>query len=382
MILEERLSNKLIISDFYKNFLFGFYFREDKLERLIHFNEDNVLGNIYVGYVKDVVKNINGSFVYFDNNKVGYLSLKGFETPVKQGDKVIVQVAGDRIKTKDYSLTTAINLNSDCLVLTVNNTDISISKKIKDSTIRKSLKDLLTPLKNQEYGFIVRTNASSFSKEDILKQANELIDMWNDIKKRFEYSIPKSILLKKNQYNEIINELNKQGELEIITDVKEVSNHLKGYNIPCIYNSSEKISLSNKYSLETHLNRLLSKKVWLKSGAYLVIEPTEALTVIDVNTGKADLKTNRESTFKKINLEAAKEIASQIKLRNISGIIIVDFINMKNIEDYDILNKYMSDYLLNDFSVATVVDITKLGLMEITRKKKEKSLNEIIYEIN
>ncbi len=376
------MSNKLIISDFYKDILFGFFFKEDRLERLIHFNEDNVLGNVYSGYVKDVVKNINGAFVYFDNNKVGFLSLKGFEESVKQGDKVLVQVAGDKIKSKDYSLTTAINLNSECLVLTAKNTDISISKKIKDTTVRKNLKDLLAPLKNHEYGFIIRTNAVSFSNENILKQAYELIKKWTDIKKKFDYSISKSILLKKNQYFETINDLKKNGVLEIITDNLSVYEKLNEKNISCTYNSIDKISLCNKYSLETNLNKLISKKVWLKSGAYLVIEPTEALTVIDVNTGKADLKTNRESTFKKINLEAAKEAASQIKLRNISGIIIVDFINMKNSEDYDILNKYMSDCLLNDFSVSSVVDITKLGLMEITRKKKEKSLNEIISEIN
>ena len=103
-------------------------------------------------------------------------------------------------------------------------------------------------------------------------------------------------------------------------------------------------------------------------------------TTFDVNTGKADLKTNKESTFKKINLEAAKEIALQMKLRNISGIIIVDFINMSNNKDYDILTHEMSEYLTNDFSISNVVDITKLGLMELTRKKKEKSLEEIVNE--
>ena len=168
-----------------------------------------------------------------------------------------------------------------------------------------------------------------------------------------------------------------QGKLLHELDIYDT---LKEHNDMVTYNDNSKISLCNKYSLETHLNRLLSKKVWLKSGAYLIIEPTEALTVIDVNTGKADLKTNKESTFKKINLEAAKEIALQMKLRNISGIIIVDFINMSNNKDYDILTHEMSEYLTNDFSISNVVDITKLGLMELTRKKKEKSLEEIVNE--
>ena len=187
-------------------------------------------------------------------------------------------------------------------------------------------------------------------------------------------------LLKKDYLQDLISELKKHGELSIITDVVYIYDTLKEHNDMVTYNDNSKISLCNKYSLETHLNRLLSKKVWLKSGAYLIIEPTEALTVIDVNTGKADLKTNKESTFKKINLEAAKEIALQMKLRNISGIIIVDFINMSNNKDYDILTHEMSEYLTNDFSISNVVDITKLGLMELTRKKKEKSLEEIVNE--
>ena len=336
------MSNKLIISDFYKNILFGFYFEDDKLQRLVNLKNDNVVGNIYCGYVKDVVKNINGAFVLFDDNKKGYLSLKDFKNPVKQGDKVLVQVSGDKIKTKDYSLTSRINLNSECLVLTVGNTGISVSRKIKDKDIREELKSTLSVKKNDVYGFIVRTNAVDFSKEDILKQADDLINQLEDLKKRFAFVTPKAALLKKDYLQDLISEFKKHGELSIITDVVYIYDTLKEHNDMVTYNDNSKISLCNKYSLETHLNRLLSKKVWLKSGAYLIIEPTEALTVIDVNTGKADLKTNKESTFKKINLEAAKEIALQMKLRNISGIIIVDFINMSNNKDYDILTHEMS----------------------------------------
>lgn len=374
------MNNKLIISDFYKNILFGFYFEDDKLQRLVNLKNDNVVGNIYCGYVKDVVKNINGAFVLFDDNKKGYLSLKDFKNPVKQGDKVLVQVSGDKIKTKDYSLTSRINLNSECLVLTVGNTGISISRKIKDNDMREELKDTLSKKKNNEYGFIIRTNAVNFSREDIIKQADGLIGSWEEIKKKFTFSTPKSALHKKDYLQDLIKELERHGELSIITDVVYIYDTLKEHNNMVTYNDNSKISLCNKYSLETHLNRLLYKKVWLKSGAYLIIEPTEALTVIDVNTGKADLKTNKESTFKKINLEAAKEIAIQMKLRNISGIIVVDFINMSNNKDYAILTDKMSEYLANDFSVSNVVDITKLGLMELTRKKKEKSLEEIVNE--
>ena len=134
------------------------------------------------------------------------------------------------------------------------------------------------------------------------------------------------------------------------------------------------------YSLEKHLMSGINKKVWLNSGAYLIIEPTEALTVIDVNTGKAELKSNKEETFYKINIEAAHEVARQLKIRNISGIIIVDFISMRNKENEQMLLNKMNEILKYDYSRCIAVDITKLGLMEITRKKGKKSLYEIIQK--
>lgn len=122
-------NNKLIISDFYNNNLLGFFLTDNKLSRIFNFNETSVLNNIYCGYVKDVVKNINAAFVEFDEDKKGYLSLKNIKAKIKQGDKILVQVSGDKIKTKDYSLTTDFNLNSECLVLTEGKTGINISKK-------------------------------------------------------------------------------------------------------------------------------------------------------------------------------------------------------------------------------------------------------------
>ena len=368
------MSNKLIISDFYKNILFGFYFEDDKLQRLVNLKNDNVVGNIYCGYVKDVVKNINGAFVLFDDNKKGYLSLKDFKNPVKQGDKVLVQVSGDKIKTKDYSLTSRINLNSECLVLTVGNTGISVSRKIKDKDIREELKSTLSVKKNDVYGFIIRTNAVDFSKEDILKQADDLINQLEDLKKRFAFVTPKAALLKKDYLQDLISELKKHGELSIITDVVYIYDTLKEHNDMVTYNDNSKISLCNKYSLETHLNRLLSKKVWLKSGGYLIIDETEAMTVIDVNSGKA---VSQES-FIKTNKEAAEEVARQIRLRNISGMIIVDFINTKGENDAQNLSNLLRNYISKDRVKTRIIGMTELGLMQLTRQKIRKPLSKYI----
>ena len=165
----------------------------------------------------------------------------------------------------------------------------------------------------------------------------------------------------------------------VITDKKQIFDELSKNKINCKFYNRD-LPLFKCYSLEKHLMSGINKKVWLNSGAYLIIEPTEALTVIDVNTGKAELKSNKEETFYKINIEAAHEVARQLKIRNISGIIIVDFISMRNKENEQILLNKMNEILKYDYSRCIAVDITKLGLMEITRKKGKKSLYEIIQK--
>jgi ribonuclease G len=172
---------------------------------------------------------------------------------------------------------------------------------------------------------------------------------------------------------------------EIITDDTEIYQHIKEESLDqeCeglrLY-EDKLLPLYKLYSLETELERALSRKVWLKSGGYLVIEQTEALTVIDVNTGKFTTKKQgseaKEAGFVKTNKEAAEEIARQLKLRNLSGIIIIDFINMTQADNNSELMMYLRSLIKNDQITTTVVDITKLGLVEITRKKSGKSLSE------
>lgn len=371
-------SNKLIISDFHNSCLLGFQMNDDKLIRIHNFNEESVLGNIYCGYVKDVVKNINAAFVDFDKDKKGYLSLKDYTDKIYQGDRILVQVSGDKIKSKDYTLTTRINLNSECLVLTVGNTDISISKKITDNSVREQLKNYLKDYVNEEYGFILRTNSTDFFEMEIKKQAETLIEQWNKIKLSFQHAAAKSAIVRNNNLLVVCQEYLFKTDGVITTDNEEIYETLTDNGIAVTFSKNDKISLCNKFALGKHLTNALSKNVWLKSGAYLVIEPTEALTVIDINTGKADCRTKRNDTLKKINIEAAKEIARQIQIRNLSGIIIVDFINMTDKESYAELEQIMKEYVKYDFSPCYVMGFTKLGLMEISRKKKEKPLYEIL----
>lgn len=378
--LEETLDNKLIISDFHKEHMLGFQLEENKLTRIYDFHSESIIGNIYCGYVKDVVKNLNAAFIEFDTDKKGYYLLKDDAKKICQGDKVLIQVAGDKIKTKDYLLTSAINFTSECLVLTVQKPEISVSRKINNKHVREYLKSILNKFKNDEYGFILRTNSVNYTAKEIENQAEKLIERWINIQKKFEHAAFRSVLLKNDFLLHSCSEYLEKYHGEIVTDSNVICDKLKCSDIPVNFEQNTKINLCNKYSLEKHLRQALSKKVWMKSGAYLVIEPTEALTVIDVNTGKADCKSNREKTFKKINFEAALEIARQTKIRNLSGIIIIDFINMKNPDDYTELKRLMENAVQTDFSPCSIVGFTKLGLMEMSRKKKEKPLFEILSE--
>lgn len=377
MILEETLSNILVISKV-KNKILGFQFEDDVLCRIHDFQSVSLVGNIYCGYVKDVVKNINAAFVEFDKDKKGFLSLSNIPFSIKQGDKILVQVSSDKVKTKDYLLTWKLNLASEQIVLTVGDTGINISKKIKDKTIREEFKNSFFDISNDEYGFILRTDSVSHTIEELKQQAEQLISRYHEYKNKMAYVKPKTALYLKNHVVDICQEFVSKFNGRIITDVESIYQQLMANQTEVLWNDDSKVNLLNKYSLEKHIRNALSKNVWLKSGAYLVIEHTEAMTVIDVNSGKADMRTDRKKTIARINNEAAKEIARQLKLRNISGTVIVDFINMERIF-YDELMRQMRQYVSEDFTLCSVIDITELGLMEITRKKQAKPLLEIIH---
>ena len=372
------MDNRLIISDFYNNILLGFYFINDELYRIQNFSDNSLIGNIYCGYVKDVVKNIDAAFVEFGDNLKGFLSLKNIEKKPKSGGKILVQVAGDKIKTKDYALTLKLNLSSDNLVMVVGGSGISISRKITDNDTRNRLRSSLSSLDTGEYGFILRTSGADCSMEDILAQADLLKKQYEDILRKFNFSTSKALLFENNKIVNACNEFINKYSGEIKTDNENVYKFLTNSRISATYFTDTSISLCNKYALGKHLKNALSKKVWLKSGAYLVIEVTEALTVIDVNTGKAEFHSNKEKTFEKINLEAALEISKQLRIRNISGIIIVDFINMSKKESYQNLEGILKSYVDCDYVKCNIWGMTHLGLMEISRQKKEKPLKEIV----
>lgn len=389
--------------------------REDKIvsslfeeKELVQVNVEDkentsLLGNIYVGKVKNIVKNIEAAFVEIADGQMCYLPLGKKEHPIfcnsKKntkvciGDEILVQVSKDAIKTKNPSVTTNLQFAGKYVILTHGKILAGISGKITDEDERNRLKKIVKPYVNEEKGcgMIVRTNAEGVADEKILSEAKVLYELYASIsttgihKNCFTklYQAPAGFLCDiRDGYDEELD--------QIITDdlrlYEEIKQYLSTYQKEDLDKLSlyedEMVSLNCLYGLETKLEKALQKKVWLKSGGYLVIEPTEALTVIDVNSGKAIAgKKSTDMHFLKINLEAAKEITKQLRLRNLSGIILVDFIDMESKQSKQQLIQQLESDLKKDPVKAVYVDMTKLNLVEITRKKVRKPLHEQIRSV-
>ena len=357
--------------------------------------ERSLIGNIYVGKVKNIVKNIDAAFVEIKKGVLCFLPLSEaegaiFTTPkdnakIVVGDELLVQVLKDGVKTKAPVVSTNLNFTGRYFVFTTKRKDeLGISNKLGEED-RKRLQEYAQKKADESFGMIIRTNAKNASEEELNNEYAYLKEVHDRV---VNYGIHKTAfsLLMQDEAPYIKQLRNmRQDELdEIITDDKEIYEqaheflkaHQPGDLDKLRFYSDESYSLWKLYGLETILDDAIRTRVWLKSGGYLIIEPTEALTVVDVNTGKYDGNKNAEATFVKINQEAAAETAKQLRLRNISGIIIIHFIDMKTEADkLDVLSTLNSE-LKKDPVKATLVDMTKLNLAEVTRKKVKKSLRE------
>lgn len=354
----------------------------------------SLLNNIYIGRVKNIVKNINSAFVDLGNGQMSYYSLTENKkhnftststTRLKEGDEIIVQVIKDAVKTKDPVVSSNLSFTGRYCVLTSGKTMIGFSNKITDSRWKEEVKYQLLPLKDDTFGVIIRTNAANVDIADIKKEFLFLREQYQTLMATAPYRTCYNLLFQEPPaYIASIRDTYITEAEQIITDNPSIYDDLKQYL--SYYNEDQvdklslyqepMISLLKVYNLERELNRALEKKVWLKSGGYLVIEPTEALVVIDVNTGKYAGKKNLAETILKINLEAAQMIGRQLRLRNLSGIIIIDFIDMEKKEDQELLVNQLTEIVSKDPVKTTVLGMTQLNLVEVTRKKIRKPLHE------
>lgn len=383
--------------------------------------QDSMLGNIYVGKVRNVVKNIHAAFVEFQKGQMGYLSLDTASLPMHTdgapfqsgrvliGDEIIVQISGEAVKTKPPTLSGKLELPGKYLVLMAAGETpqvrdgamesgqtapavqgVRISKKIQEGEKRAELKEQIAPYCTPEYGFVVRTNSTMASREALSEEAERLIRQYRQIVDYGKHKARFSILRQSpGGYLTQIRDSYQQRLTRILTEDELLFEEIHEYLQENDWENPELLELWNPehgrldaiYQISKTLDHAMKPKVWLKSGAYLVIQPTEALVSIDVNTGKAvTKKKDVQKTFYQINREAALEIARQLRLRNLSGMILIDFIDMTSRQDQQDIMDLLRQAVLRDPVQTTVIDMTKLGLVEVTRKKIRKSLYEQIHK--
>lgn len=379
----------------HKNYMATALYQEKRLLEVSmkSLDKQEILGNIYVGRVKHIVKNLNAAFIEIAPGVPCYYDLDDLKNPLYvkkinsprmvQGDEVLVQVIRESTGSKPPKVSTKLEFSGKYLVLTSENTSCGISKKL-DAETRKRLKESLKFEENSDFGLIIRTNAAHASTEEIEEEYHRLKQEYITVKENALHRTVFSCLKREMpEYLYSIQNMREEDLDTILTDDREVFAQIHQYleQFPRqkyevkLYEDSM-LSLNKLYSLEIRLQEALHERVWMKSGGYLVIQPTEALTVIDVNSGKSIAKKNVQEHYLKINLEAAEEVARQLRLRNLSGIIIVDFIDMKSEDDNELLLKTLRSCVRTDSVPVQVVDMTRLHLVEITRKKVKKSLAE------
>lgn len=377
-------------------YLFHFRIGDSRLEELHVYPEeaDSILGNIYVGKVQNVVKSIGAAFVLIDSDRVGYLPLddcvhpiyvkKGSSTNIQQGDELLIQVTREAIATKEYSVSTNLQLSGNFCILTSQDRKIGISSKLS-KTVRANLREWMNEHRKNDYGYILRTNAANVDPDIRLEEIHTLEKELDQLIQLAPYKTPFTCV-KKQPAIWIRAILNSNPEITgtIITDQQDLyemldqSLHDEFRTSLDLNLYTDDYSLWNLYSLEKEIKQALRKKVWLSCGGYLIIEKTEAMWVIDVNSGKSIQGKQKEQNALKVNLEAAVEIAHQMILRNMSGICMIDFINMKEESSMNQLISTIQKLLSKDPVGATFIDLTKLQIMEVTRMKKERPLCEIL----
>ncbi len=360
------------------------YYEEDE-------NTERKEGNIYVGKVKDIINGMQSAFVDIGTEKNSFIHLKDIlpkvdekkeafnasiqiKDVIKPNQKLLVQVKKDSNEKKGARVSTHINLPGRYIVLMPNTDIITVSQKIDDEKEQERLIQLVKSHISKGNGAIIRT--SSIKKEqEVVEDIESLEKKWQIIQKKYQNQKSDNTLIYQAEtiVEKMILDLASQKIEAIVVDSQiDYNNILKmKQEMPELENTKVKLEEGNvfeKYEIEKQADKLQNRKIWLKCGGFITIDRTEALTAIDVNTGKYTGDKNLEQTLYRVNEEATIEIAKQIRLRDIGGIIIIDYIDMKKQESKDKIQKVLEERLKLDRSKTQVEGFTKLDLMEMTRK--------------
>lgn len=362
-----------------------------------HFNHQRIEGNIYYGKIQNVLEGMQSAFIDIGNERNTFIRLKdllpkydetkenvedilknkSIKEVIKIGMKILVQVKRDGTESKGARVSTHINLPGRFVVFLPNSTFITVSQKIENSKERERLINIVKSVIPNGTGAIIRTASNGIDEELLKEDLKYLIKKWENIKKEYENNKadkPKLIydnkaLLRRTLIDIVDQNLNKVtvNDKKTYLDIKELLSNMRMLdNIKIELKENE--DLLKMYSLEEQIERINNRKIWLKCGGFITIDRTEALTAIDVNTGKYTGNRNLEDTVLKVNKEASIEIAKQLRLRDIGGIIIIDYIDMHEEKNEQEIIKLLTECLKKDRTKSQIMGFTKLNLLEMTRK--------------
>ncbi len=346
-------------------------------------------GNIYIAQVGDIINGMQAAFIDYGEKKKGFIHLKdvlpkvdetkekidntiNISKVIKPNQKIMIQIKKDSDFSKGARVSTHISLPGKYIVLMPNTDFITVSQKISSTDIKKELTKFIKTNLPEGFGAIIRTSCEKASFDDIKSDINALLERWEKIQTKYKQvkTVPKLIWESEGIIEKIITDLSSKNLENIVTNDKDIykklSNNYNKSNIKVLF--EEKPNLLDKYELEQQIEKLQDRKVWLNCGGFITIDKTEALTAIDVNTGKFTGKKDLESTIFKVNKEATIEIAKQLRLRDIGGIIIIDYIDMADKENKKKIEELLKEEFKSDRAKTQVEGFTKLNLMELTRK--------------
>ena len=365
------------------------YFKDDSQSR-------GILGNVYRGRVDNVLQGMEAAFIDIGIGRNAYLHVKdalekehmrekdkpSIDDIISRGEDIIVQVVKEPLGNKGPKVTRHISIPGRYMVITPYSSRVNISNKIRDIDESIRLKALGKTIMKDGMGMIFRTVSENADTELLIDEYRELCQLYEKIEQERNYlPTPKLIYREIDLISQIIRDYFKYPNTEIVLNDKNVRNELLSNKDLSKYDMEEKITYDPEFSMDYNMNiqidmkEALARRVQLKSGGFIVIDETEALTAIDVNTGKYVGTFTLEDTVLRTNIEASTEIARQLRLRDIGGIIIIDFIDMKNRFDMDIVVDKLVTAFKGDRNKPIVVDVTKLGLVEVVRKKNRPTLD-------
>lgn len=405
-----------------------------KDKKLVEFHHDNdeskfKVGDVYLGTVKKIAPGLNAAFIDIGYEKDAFLHYLDLGPQIKsllkyskqavtnkhitgglgkfknepdinrlgkmsqvltQGQKILVQVVKEPISTKGPRLTCELSIAGRYMVLVPFSDSINISKKITDGEERKRLLRLISSIKPENFGLIIRTVAKGKNVGELDQDLRNLVDSWKTgIKKLHTLSPRDKVIGEMNRASSLLRDILNENFDSVISDEKEVHEEIKEF-IKKIAPEKEKIAklytgkakIFESLGIEKQMKSLFGKSVSLPKGGYLIIEHTEALHVIDVNSGnKSNAGQDQESTAQTVNMEAAKEVARQLRLRDMGGIIVIDFIDMRRAENKKALYSFMKEVMDDDRAKHTILPITKFGLMQITRQRVRPEMNITTREV-